>query len=95
VVDFENKLKSAMSSAFRTSLERTDEHHLSGRKGPLAVARPHMREADPKKDGPEANVVVMENEMSNMAETQIRFEAETKLAHTQFQLLQMAIKGAR
>jgi flagellar basal-body rod protein FlgB len=95
VVDFEDKLKTAMSTPFRTSLERTDLHHLSGRQGHLGVARPHLREADPKVDGPDANVVEMEHEMSSLAETQIRFEAETKLVRTQFELLKMAIKGAR
>jgi flagellar basal-body rod protein FlgB len=95
VVDFEDKLNTAMRSPFRGSIECTTPNHLSGREGHFNVARPHLREADPKLDGPDANAVEMEHEMSSMAETQIKFEAEVKLAHTQFEMLKMAIKGSR
>ena len=95
VVDFEDKLKTALRSPFRGCVESTALNHLSGRQGPLNVARPHLREADPKLDGPDANVVEMEHEMSSLAETQLRFEAEVKLARTQFEMLNMAIKGSR
>lgn len=94
VVDFENKLQEAVNRPHRTVLERTDDRHLSGR-ADLRLLRPNLRQADPAVDGPGSDQVVMEQEMSSLAETQIKFEAEAKLTQIQFEMLKMAIRGSR
>ncbi len=94
VVDFENKLRAAVNRPHQLSLTLTEPGHINGQMK-FAAVRPHMREADPKMDGAGADQVVMEQEMSSLAETQIRFEASVKLAQTQFEMLKMAIRGSR
>ncbi len=78
----------------RERLFRTHPHHLNAQSGTREL-QPEMRLADERRDGPGAEEVVVEREMSDLAETQLTFEAEAKLAQTQFEMLKMAIRGSR
>jgi flagellar basal-body rod protein FlgB len=95
VVDFEEDLRREFRKAdLRGNLIRTDPRHLSGGMD-LHRVESRVREADPQRDGPGSETVVVEQEMSDLAQSQISFEAQVKLAQTQFEMLKMAIKGMR
>ncbi len=91
VVDFEDELKGALSR--RTGeLFRTHPSHL-----PSNSLRPDVhakvRQASDRIDGQGSEQVVIEREMANLAQTQIKYEAEAKLAKQYFELLNMSIRG--
>jgi len=95
VVDFESDLARELhKGTTRGALVRTDPRHLGGGLD-IRQVQSRVREADPQVDGPEAQTVVAEQEMSDLAQSQISFEAQVKLAHTQFEMLKMAIRGTR
>jgi flagellar basal-body rod protein FlgB len=94
VVDFESKLQAAVGQPHRLNMTLTDSAHLAG-KLDLSQVRPQMREADPRQDGEGSEQVVMEQEMSDLAQTQIKFEAAVKLAQARFEGLKAAIRGSR
>lgn len=94
VVAFEEKLQNVLKSQERERLVRTDPRHLKPQI-PWSRLNPVFRDADERKDGPGAEEVAVEREMSDLAQTQLKFEAEVKLTHTQLEMLKMAIRGTR
>jgi flagellar basal-body rod protein FlgB len=94
VVAFEDKLGQELRTASQKRLQRTDPEHLSFKPNPEKCA-PKMRLADDRLDGPGSEEIVVEREMSQMAETQLSYEAQVKLTRTQLEMLKMAIKGMR
>jgi flagellar basal-body rod protein FlgB len=91
VVDFESELRGALVKR-RVSVERTHPDHLPGRNR-LEGITPFLRPASDPKDGAGAEQVVVEREMADLAQTQLKYEAEAKLARSYFELLKMAIRG--
>jgi flagellar basal-body rod protein FlgB len=91
VVDFEAQFQAVMNR--RTEgIFRTHPNHLPPRNF-AQETHPAVRDADERIDGPDAEEVVVEREMANLAQTQIKFEAEAKLAKQYFELLNAAIRG--
>jgi len=94
VVLFEDELRRSVRRAGEGRLTQTNPRHLPGR---LAGAEgpPKTVAADSRRDGAGSEELVIEREMSDLAETQILYETEVKLAQTQFEMLKMAIRGTR
>ena len=94
VVLFEDELQKSLRRAGEGRLVQTDPQHLPGRLAAQPV-RAKTVDADDRRDGPGSEELVIEREMSNLAETQILYETEAKLTQTQFEMLKMAIRGSR
>ncbi len=92
VVDFEEELRGALVKR-RVSVVRTDPDHLPARNR-LEEIVPRLRQASDPKDGAGSEQVVIEREMADLAQTQLKYEAEAKLARSYFELLKMAIRGS-
>ncbi|MBU0520345.1 flagellar basal body rod protein FlgB [bacterium] len=90
VVDFEVELQGAVNR-HREQVTRTHPGHLSSNR--TIQAKPVMRTANDRIDSPGSEEIVIEREMANLAETQIKYEAEAKLAKQHFDILKMAIRG--
>lgn len=91
VVDFEAQLRSALKKG-PEHLVRTDPRHLSGIHQ-LESVRPVERQADDQIDGPGSQQVIAEREMADLAEAQLKYEAEVRMARYHFDMLKMAIRG--
>jgi len=89
LVLFEDELRKSLHRAGEGRLVQTDPRHLPGR---LAARPVHAQtvDADDRRDGPGSEELV-----SDLAQTQILYETEAKLAQTQFEALKMAIRGSR
>ena len=94
VVLFEDELRKSMRHAGESHLTQTDPRHLPGRLAARPV-RAQTVDADDRRDGAGSEELVVEREMSDLAETQILYETEAKLAQNQFEVLKMAIRGSR
>jgi len=94
VVLFEDELRKSVRRAGEGRLVQTDPQHLPGRLATQPV-RAQTLEADERRDGSGSEELVIEREMSDLAETQILYESEAKLAQNQFEMLKMAIRGSR
>lgn len=91
VVDFESEFQ-AVRNRSTEGISRTHPKHLpSGNFSQEVHAA--VRDANDRVDGTASEEVVVEREMASLAETQIRFEAEAKLAKQYFELLNAAIRG--
>jgi len=90
VVDFETELQGAVHR-HRETLMCTDPKHLSGDQ--KIHAKPVMRSANDRIDGPGSEEITVEREMAELAQTQIKYETEARLAKQHFDLLKMAIRG--
>ncbi|MHC4478916.1 MAG: flagellar basal body rod protein FlgB [Planctomycetota bacterium] len=91
VVDFEAEFQ-AVRTRRTEGVFRTHPQHLPPRNFSQDV-QAAMRDANDRIDGPGSEDVVVEREMASLAQTQIRFEAEAKLAKQYFELLNAAIRG--
>lgn len=91
LVTFEQELQGALNRTGE-GLYRTHPDHLSPER-PGARVRPILRNADERLDGPGSEGVVVEREMADMAQNEIKYEAEAKLARQHFEMLRMAIRG--
>lgn len=91
VVDFEDQLRTALS---RPTSRLTCSHpdHLPLRNSKQGVYA-QLRDANDRIDGPGSTQVVIEREMANLAQVQLKYEAEAKLARQYFELLNSAIRG--
>ena len=95
VLLFEDELRRATRHAAQArELYRTHPDHLPSRPE-LSRVRPRLEVADDRRDGAGSEEIVIEREMADLAKTQIQFEAEVKLTHTQLEMLKMAIRGTR
>jgi flagellar basal-body rod protein FlgB len=94
VVLFEEELKKSLHRAGEGRLMETNPQHLPGRLADRPV-RAQTVDADDRRDGPGSEELVIEREMSLLAQTQILYETEAKLAQNQFEMLKMAIRGSR
>jgi len=94
VVLFEDELRKTIRRQGQERLLCTQPEHLPA-KSDFNRIRPKTTVADERRDGPGSEELVIEREMSNLAETQLQFEAEARLAQTQFEMLRMAIRGSR
>lgn len=90
-VTFENELRTVLSRK-QEDLFRTHPDHLPSQRDASRV-HPSLRLADDLRDGPASEQVEIEREMTDLAQTQIKYEAEIKLARSQLDLLKMAIRG--
>ena len=95
IVDFEESLRQANHRFSRERLYQTNPDHLPGMSRATKLTRPQLRQADEKLDGPGSEELVVEREMTTLAQTQLKFEAEVKLAQVRFDMLKMAIRGSR
>jgi flagellar basal-body rod protein FlgB len=93
-VDFEDQLKSVLSSDSPAQLKRTDERHM-GTDGAEALqalqATTRVEEPDPNGSG--INGVDIDMEMSQMAETQLRYLTSLELLKRRYTNLKSAIRG--
>lgn len=91
VVSFEHELQGALRRVGE-GLNCTHPDHLS-RHGTDSEIRATLRQADKQVDGPESESVIIEREMADLAQNQIRYEAEVRLARQHLELLKSAIRG--
>ena len=94
VVLFEDELRKSVRRAGEGRLVQTDPRHLPGCLATRPV-RAQTVDADDRRDGAGSEELVIEREMSDLAQTQILYETEAKLAQGQFDVLKMAIRGTR
>lgn len=94
VVLFENELRKVLKHQGQERLVQTDPRHLPGCLMAKRVS-PKTVIADERRDGPGSEELVVEREMSDLAETQLQYETEAKLTQTQIEMLKMAIRGSR
>ncbi|MDD5087941.1 MAG: flagellar basal body rod protein FlgB [bacterium] len=93
-VDFEEQLKEVLDQGSPGTLKTADPRHIasSGSSG-LADLTATTRTEPPSEDGTGINGVEMEQEMAEMAETQIRYMASLELLKRRYSGLKSAIKG--
>lgn len=90
-VSFEEEFRNALKSS-KTALSKTDQNHIPGNIEPLNVkSRVHL-DKTPFDNG--INNVDLEKEMTDLAKTQIDFDAMTKLTKKHLNLLRGAIRGS-
>jgi flagellar basal-body rod protein FlgB len=94
VVLFEDELRQSLRRAGEGRLVQTNPQHLPGRLATQPV-RAQTVDADERRDGLGSEELVIEREMSDLAETQLLYETEAKLSQIQFDMLRMAIRGSR
>lgn len=95
-VDFESSLRTRMTSSATGGIEagsllRTDERHL-GRPGAVGSAG-QTAGRDVISSRNDANSVSVDEEMSLMAETQLRYQALTQTVGTRMSTLRSVIRG--
>ncbi|MCX6640555.1 MAG: flagellar basal body rod protein FlgB [bacterium] len=93
LVTFESRLSKAMEGS-EGELLRTQPEHLR-KTSNAGKIHPQMEIADDRIHGPGSEELNMEREMADLAQTQLQYEAEAKLAYRHFDLLKMAIRGSR
>ncbi len=91
LVTFEGELQSALKRN-QEGIRRTHPGHLLPSRKPSDV-QARIRNADDRIDGAGSEVVVPEREMADLAQTQIKYEAEVKLTRHHFELIKLAIRG--
>jgi flagellar basal-body rod protein FlgB len=93
-VDFEEQLKSALSQRGSGTLTTGDPQHMTDNEtDALANVQAVAREETPDGNSPGVNGVDIDQEMSQMAETQLRYMASLELLKRRYTSLKMAIKG--
>jgi hypothetical protein len=92
VVDFEDKLVSALQN-LETPLTETHSEHLSGDSPDLEHLQPEVRQEAIDPDGNGINGVDMDREMAEMAETQLRYLTGVELLKRRYEGLKSIIRG--
>jgi flagellar basal-body rod protein FlgB len=93
-VDFESELKSVLGNNNAGELARTDPRHMNtGGAGSLSDLQPKIRVEQPESDPSGVNGVNIDEEMAEMAETQIRYLTALELLKRRYTSLKTAIKG--
>ncbi|MFH1010448.1 MAG: flagellar basal body rod protein FlgB [bacterium] len=93
VVDFETKLQEALRQ-FEGPLALTDPDHQSSETSDLENLRPTVRREDRDPNGNAAGGVDIDQEMAEMAETQLRYLAAVELLKRRYQSLKTVIRGS-
>ena len=92
LVTFEAELQGALRRKSGGEIFRTHPDHLPLHRSEVAV-RPALRAANDRIDGPGSEAVVIEREMVDLAQNQLKYEAEVRLARHHFEMLKMAMGG--
>jgi len=93
-VDFESELKSVLGDDNAAKMARTDPRHMNtGGSGSLADLEPRIRIEQPEGEQSGVNGVNIDEEMAQMAETQIRYLTALELLKRRYTGLKTAIKG--
>lgn len=92
LVNFEAELRGALGRKRGGEIFRTHPDHLPLNQLESGVG-PTLRTANDRVDGPGAEAVVIEREMVDLAQNQLKYEAEVRLARQHFEMLKMAIRG--
>jgi flagellar basal-body rod protein FlgB len=93
-VDFESELKSVLGQDNAGRMARSDPRHMnSSGAGSLADLQPRIRIEEPEDVPSGVNGVNIDEEMAQMAETQIRYLAALELLKRRYASLKSAIKG--
>jgi flagellar basal-body rod protein FlgB len=93
-VDFESELQSVLGENNVGAMKRTDSRHMNtGGSGTLEDLAPKIRVEQPDSESSGVNSVDMDQEMSEMAETQIRYLTALELLKRRYTSLKSAIKG--
>jgi flagellar basal-body rod protein FlgB len=92
-VDFENLLKEATDQTGSGSLKRSDSRHLPTSGLDMETLEPQIRQESPDPNGTGVNGVDIEQEMAEMAETQIRYMAALELLKRRYAGLKSVIRG--
>jgi flagellar basal-body rod protein FlgB len=92
VVDFEAKLQEALQH-LEGPLAQTNPKHLSSETSDLESLQPIVRREAPSPDANGTNGVDMDQEMAEMAETQLRYLAGVELLKRRYDNLKAAIRG--
>jgi flagellar basal-body rod protein FlgB len=93
-VGFEDQLKDVLEGQNLGGMARTDPRHMTGAgASSLAALTPSVTEEEPDGTSPGINGVNIDQEMAEMAETQIRYLASVELLKRRYTGLKMAIKG--
>ena len=93
-VDFESELKSVLGDNNVGEMARTDPRHMNtGGAGSLADLQPKIRIEQPESEQSGVNGVNIDEEMAEMAETQIRYLTALELLKRRYTGLKTAIKG--
>lgn len=90
-VSFEKEFRDALESS-KAALTKTDPRHIPSNVEPLIVKASIHLDKTPFDNG--INNVDMEKEMTDLAKTQIDFDAMTKLIKKHLTLLRGAIRGS-
>lgn len=93
-VGFEDQLKEVLADQSLGGLARTDPRHMtSSGATSLENLQPTVAEEEPDGTGPGINGVNIDQEMAEMAETQIRYLTSAELLKRRYTNLKMAIRG--
>ena len=93
-VDFESELKNVLGDNNVGAMKRTETRHMNtGGSGTLEDLAPKIRVEEPNPESSGVNGVDMDQEMAQMAETQIRYLTALELLKRRYMSLKTAIKG--
>lgn len=93
-VEFESQLKAALDGQ-GNGMTHTDPRHMTAAGGnkSLEAIQPFARKEKPDPNGQGVNGVNIENEMSEMAATQIKYLTSLELLKRRYAAMKSAIKG--
>ncbi len=93
-VSFEGELKHAVDNIYEPQLEQTDPRHLPGVRSlsSVGINVKTLGGTSMREDG---NNVDIDDEMSKLAENNIRYNAMAQLMGSRFNMLRQAINGGR
>lgn len=92
VVDFEDKLMNALQN-LETPMTQTDPKHLPGDSSDLESLQAQVRQEPIDPEGNGINGVDMDQEMAEMAETQLRYLTGVELLKRRYDNLKSIIRG--
>ncbi|MBU0508390.1 flagellar basal body rod protein FlgB [bacterium] len=92
-VDFESELKEVLDQESSGALRTTNPRHLRSGASSLEEIQPKFRTEPLPEDGNGVNGVDMDQEMAEMAETQLRYLASLELLKRRYTGLKSAIRG--
>jgi len=92
-VSFEDELRGVLNR-MHGEVFRTHPNHLPLRLDASRI-RARIKTANDPIDGPGSEQVVIEREMSDLAQTQLKYEAEVRIVRHHLEMLKMAIRGTR
>jgi flagellar basal-body rod protein FlgB len=93
-VGFEDQLKDVLAGQSLGGLERNDPRQFTGAgANSLQALQPSVTEEEPDGTSPGINGVNIDQEMAEMAETQMRYLTSLELLKRRYMGLKMAIKG--